>query len=117
MNQRLKLIGFTLFLTLGLFSLSPHWGQAQSVSSLAARVSRLESENFQLRSRLSRLENRIGQVNRPTPTLPQTSPPPELSDRPSAATDPMFDRLATLVIELKERVQALEVEVARLREE
>jgi predicted RNase H-like nuclease (RuvC/YqgF family) len=117
MNQRLKFISLTSILTLGLLYLSPQLVQAQSVSSLAARVSRLETENFQLRSRLSRIESQLGQVSRPTPTLPSPSPPPERPDRRTIVTDSMFDRLATLVIELKERVQTLEAEVARLKEE
>jgi outer membrane murein-binding lipoprotein Lpp len=111
-NRRLKFLMLLLILALGLLSLSPQFVHSQSVSSLAARVSRLETENFQLRSRLNRLESQLGQVNR----FPPSSPSLNLPENPPAVTDPMFDRLATLVIELKERVQSLEAEVAQLKE-
>jgi outer membrane murein-binding lipoprotein Lpp len=82
--------------------------KAQSLGSLNSRVSRLESENAHLRGRITRLENQLRNVGRTKPsggteqlTLPPSSPSPSIDD-------PMFDRLATLVIELKERMNALE---------
>jgi hypothetical protein len=81
---------------------------AQSVSQLDARVSRLESENSVLRSQLSQLSSEISRGNRGgvTVTPPRVSSPPTTSN--ALASDPMFNRLATLVIELRERIIALE---------
>lgn len=82
--------------------------KAQSLGSLKARVSRLESQNYRLRSRLNRLESQLKRVNSSNSLeggeqirLPSSPPAPSIQD-------PMFDRLAILVIELKERMNALE---------
>lgn len=84
---------------------------AQSVSQLSSQISRLESQNNLLQSRLSQLEAQVSQIGRasgvripaPQTRLPSASP---------LATDPMFNRLATLVIELRERIVALENRVS-----
>ena len=78
---------------------------SQNLGGIKTRISRLESENSRLSNRLTRLESQVRGVSSPTPkpsneTLYQ--PPNVLSQ------DPMFDRLATLVIELKERIVAIE---------
>ena len=77
------------------------------------RVSRLESELLSLRNRMSQLEAAIGRTSQPSgggslsaPSLPS----PAVDAYPTPA---MFDRLATLVIELRERVNTID---ARLRE-
>lgn len=82
--------------------------KAQSLSSIKARVSRLESENYRLRSRVNRLESQLKRVRSPSSSgdgeqirLPSSPPAPSIQD-------PMFDRLAILVIELKERMNGLE---------
>ena len=81
---------------------------AQSTSQLDARVSRLESENTLLRSRISRLET--GQSRPSSGSSAPAIPPSARSDQPTStlADDPVFKRLATLVIELRERIIALE---------
>jgi len=92
---------------------------AQSLSSLQSRIFRLESENAQLRSRFSRLEGELsrlgGRLPSPTPrsNIPAPVVPPRANQQVSSS-DPMFQRLATLVIELKERINALEEQVAEL---
>ncbi len=82
---------------------------AQSVSQLDARVSRLESENSVLRSQLSQLASQISRGDRGSGV---SVAPPRVSSPPASnsvlASDPMFNRLATLVIELRERIIALE---------
>ena len=94
---------------------------AQSSSALESRISRLESDSFQVRSQLTRLESQLGQLSgrspsqTPTPNRPPQVPPRSTRQRQVSSSDPMFDRLATLVIELKERVQALEAQVAALK--
>ena len=108
--RRLKqgLGGLCLFLVLALV-LIPRLSNAQSIG-LESRLSRLESEVFQVRSRLSNLESQISRVDRAAPSLPS---PRQQTINPSSE---MFDRLATLVIELKERIQNLEAKVSQLEE-
>jgi hypothetical protein len=77
---------------------------AQIPSSVSTRISRLESENSQLRSRLGRLESAVARLGRGEGVDLSPSPLPI----PAEAASPQFDRLATLVIELRERVVALE---------
>jgi BMFP domain-containing protein YqiC len=82
-------------------------------SNLDVRLSRIEAENSQLRSRISQLERAVsrgGSISR----APQRSPNAEIIEGP-VSSDPMFDRLATLFIELRERVDTLEAQVAELR--
>ena len=81
---------------------------AQSTSQLDTRVSRLESENTLLRSRVSRLETSQSRPGSGS-TAPSIAPsaPSDLSTS-TLADDPVFKRLATLVIELRERIVALE---------
>ena len=88
--------------------------KAQTLSSLKGRVSRLESANARLSNRLSRLESQVKRGRSPN-SLANREPisPPSPSPAPSI-DDPMFDRLATLVIELKERINALEARVEAL---
>lgn len=79
-------------------------------SGLEARVSRLESSNSSLRSQISRLESQLDRVSRAAGVSVPTAPP--LASDPSTPTaladDPTFRRLATLVIELRDRIEALE---------
>ena len=81
---------------------------AQSTSQLDIRISRLESENTLLRSRVGRLET--SQSRPSSGSSAPTIPPSARSDLPAStlADDPVFKRLATLVIELRERIIALE---------
>ncbi|MEB3337161.1 MAG: hypothetical protein VKJ46_06860, partial [Leptolyngbyaceae bacterium] len=91
---------------------------AQSSINLESRLSILESENLQLRNQVNRLESLISGVNRGTAQVPRSdlpstpnAPPPY---RAIAPKDPMFDRLATLVIELKERLDKLDTRLTQL---
>ena len=112
--QRFWLLCLLLLL---LFTFIPRFSNAQSIG-LESRISRLETELFQVRSRLSNLESQISRVERPAPTPSPTRSPQRSSPRqPTISPSPeMFDRLATLVIELKERIQTLETKVAALEE-
>ena len=81
---------------------------AQSTTQLESRVSRLESENSTLRSQINQLQNSVARLGRNSGV---ELAPPVISSAPvgsSLADDPVFKRLATLVIELKERVVAVE---------
>ncbi|MBI4780497.1 MAG: hypothetical protein HY785_04170 [Oscillatoriophycideae cyanobacterium NC_groundwater_1537_Pr4_S-0.65um_50_18] len=87
---------------------------AQSTTQLESRVSRLESENTTLRSQISQLQNSVSRLSRNTGV---ELPPAPISTSVSGsglADDPVFKRLATLVIELKERVVAVEEELSSL---
>lgn len=83
---------------------------AQS-SGLEARVARLESANSSLRAQVSQLQSQIGRVGRsaggPTASVPSGIANPSTS---ALADDPAFRRLATLVIELRDRIAALEAQ-------
>lgn len=87
---------------------------AQSTTQLESRLSRVELENTTLRSRIGQLES---QVSRLSSNAGINFSPPVPGDRSTSAAspladDPTFKRLATLVIELKERVVAVENQVA-----
>lgn len=95
---------------------------AQSSSALESRISRLETDNFQMRSLISRIESQLSAVSgrslppqNPSSTRPLAPSVPPRVNRQASSSDPMFNRLATLVIELKERIQALEAQVAELK--
>ena len=96
---------------------------AQSSAALESRISRVESDNFQLRSQLSNLESQISAIKgqsssqTPIPITPQAPPVVPRTNRQVTSSDPMFERLATLVIELKQRVQALENQVPQLKQQ
>jgi cell division protein FtsB len=96
---------------------------AQSSAALESRISRVESDNLQLRSQITYLESQIAGlrgVSSPQtaiPIRPQAPPVPPRTNRQITSSDPMFDRLATLVIELKQRVQSLETQVAQLKQQ
>ncbi|MBD2055543.1 hypothetical protein H6F88_05825 [Oculatella sp. FACHB-28] len=103
-------IALTLLLT---FLSAPLF--AQTSSQIGSRVSRLESENTTLRSRVSRLENTISRLSQSGGgSQIQLDPAPEVTPSTLQSGDPMFDRLATLVIETKQQVLALEERVAAL---
>ena len=88
---------------------------AQETSYLESRISRLEAENYQMRSLITQLDAQVDALqqsgaSRRSPTVPSIT-------RTTPSSDPMFDRLATLVVELKQRVQALETQVAQLKQQ
>lgn len=111
-----------LVLILG-FVFLPRLTLAQSPGLLESRIARIEAENFQLRSQVSRIESQLAQLSgrplsspqKPSPNLPAPRISSRTNRRQVSSSDPMFERLATLVIELKERVQSLEAQVAELK--
>ena len=83
------------------------------IISLRARVNRLEQEVNQLRSRNLRAPNaRPGKKLPISPAAPPSRPtvvnPPIVNGRAIGASDPMYERLATLLIELKEDVRNID---------
>lgn len=89
---------------------------AQNLGGLQAQIRRLESEVLQLRSQVNRLDSQASRVDRRSPASDRPVAPLELPDRPAAPppTDGQFDRLATLVIELKQDLQSLDRRVTQL---
>ena len=105
-RRKITILGFALVLVIVVLQV---FTPVQASSALETRVYRLESENFELRSRLGRLESQIsgasvGQAVRPSPR----------SNRSAPSLDARFDRLATLVIELKEQVDGLQARLSKL---
>jgi hypothetical protein len=97
------------------------WHQPAAAQS----TSITNTELIMLRNRVSRLENQVyraNQLNRnqfePSPSSPPTAiteTPPVVDGEPIGQTSPMYQRLATLVIELKEDVRALQQQVNQLQ--
>lgn len=117
MSKTLRVLGVMIALVL-LTLLSRSFTPVAASSALESRVSRLETDNSQLRGQISRLESEISRLAGTRQPRQASQPAPPTSSVPSLsvlADDPTFKRLATLVIELKERVVALENQVAELR--
>jgi hypothetical protein len=89
---------------------------AQTTTQLESRLSRLEFENDSLRSSLSQIQAQLSRLN-PNARI-DISPGSPASGRAPAtsalAEDPTFKNLATLVIELKERVVVLENQIGSI---
>ncbi|MDX2214801.1 MAG: hypothetical protein SFY66_16045 [Oculatellaceae cyanobacterium bins.114] len=105
-------VGIAIALLIVLTLLHP--AQAQSVSNLTARITRLESENSGLRSRVGRLESQLSRVGNAVGVRVPQSPPDQEPVRGELSSDPMFDRLATLAIEQRERMDRLEARLNAL---
>jgi outer membrane murein-binding lipoprotein Lpp len=105
-----------IVLILGLILLASKPVSSQSITGINAEISGL-------RSRISRLESEVRNLRSgnlsPAPGIPKTNPeaeansdsfnnPPVVDDRAIGRSDPLFERLATLLIELKEDVNNLE---------
>ncbi|WAL59536.1 hypothetical protein [Thermocoleostomius sinensis] len=88
---------------------------AQDTSFLSSRVSRVESETSALRSRLSQLESQVSRLSSNAGIGYATPSEVDIPQPSVSSSDPMFDRLATLAIELKERIVVLEEQVADLQ--
>lgn len=106
------------------FVIIPIQVKAQVSPGIDSRIVRLEAEIFQLRSQINRIESQLNQSQRRTPSRPNLSTPVHPPTSPSVpyrgstsalSSDPMFQKLATLVIELKERIQALEAKISPSR--
>jgi hypothetical protein len=81
---------------------------AQADFGTDSRIAQLESRVRSLEAQLNRLESAIARPGAPRSTPNPTAP------NPTAAPDPMFDRLATLVIEIKDDLHDIERRVAQL---
>jgi hypothetical protein len=121
MNRKYRLTSFFLatigfFLAIGIIFL-PHRSIAQSDSAV-------RSELNSLRSRVSRLESEIrgASARRDYPSRNQSVPRSPsgtgvVNGQTVGRSDPMFERLSTLVIELKDQVNKLDKRVKTLEQE
>lgn len=81
------------------------------IISLRARISRLEQEVNRLRSSVVSPSPRPPKPKQPTPPpaqRPTIINPPVVDGRAIGKSDPLYERLATLLIELKEDVRELD---------
>jgi BMFP domain-containing protein YqiC len=114
-----RILGLTIILVL---VLNLQNGLLAQDPSLNTRISSLEAQSTQLRSLVSRLESQVNQLestrfqgpSKAPPLSPKASPSLPSPGKPVSPADPKFERLATLVIEQRERINDLETRLARL---
>jgi len=108
--KRIRLLTLALVLVLiiwgGLFS---NTASSQQVES---RLNNLQADFNRVESRLNQIESQLYQ-NRQAPSTRTTLTPRQPTGRGNER-DKMFDRLATLVVELKQQVNTLEKRIAKL---
>lgn len=112
--MRKLLIAICLGLTL--LSLAVSQVRGQDASGLSSRITRLEFDLQNVKTRLSQLESQASRSRPAAPVSPRppTEPPAPLRE-PSLAEQ--FDNLAILTIELKQRVVALENRIDELEDQ
>ena len=81
-----------------------------------SRLNNLEYDFYRLESQVNRIESQLSRIGSPSPKTPNN---PTLSQRNSRRVSPrerdkMFDRLATLVIELKQDIKDLQKRIEQL---
>jgi hypothetical protein len=110
----LKVLGILTVTLLFLF-LWQSRSTAQTATQLESRLSRLEFENNALQTSLNQLEAQVSRLSSSAGLDFSLSEAPAGRTPAAAAAladDPTFKRLATLVIELKERVVAVEERIS-----
>jgi outer membrane murein-binding lipoprotein Lpp len=108
-NKLLLAVALFVIIWLGF---SSHPASSQQIES---RLNNLQADFRRFESRLNQIESQLNQT-RQSPSL-RSSPPFSLTPRRSVSPterDAMFDRLATLVVELKQQVNKLEARVSQL---
>lgn len=111
------MLGIALLLViLAWTSLTPDIALSQQVES---RIGSLEFDIRDIESRLNRIESQLNQSgNRVNSRTPATQTPNNSGrNRSQPSREQMFDRLATLVIELKQQVNKLETRVSSLEKQ
>ncbi len=116
------LIFLTIFLVINQLFLAHALITEVTPPVIAQSNSSLSSELFSLRTRVNQLEAQVRRLNqsisRSNNNTNNNIPVYPSRDNPTfvESIDPMFQRLATLVIELKERINVLEAKVANLEQ-
>ncbi|MEH1940421.1 MAG: hypothetical protein V7L01_09425 [Nostoc sp.] len=90
------------------------FGNTASSQQVESRIYNLEADLNRVESRLSQIESQLGSSRQSSPRTTLTPRQSSGSRRNLSQQDPMFDRLATLVVELKQQVNKLEARVAKL---
>lgn len=114
-NNMLKKIALCLTLVVVIIAWSGLSAPASSQDQ--SRINALEVDINGIESRLNRIESQLNQSRRvESPKVPSSpSSPTNIGrNRPQLNREQMFDRLATLVIELKQQVNKLETRVSKL---
>lgn len=112
------------------------FGGRIEISSVSAQSNLNNSDIISLRSRVNRLEQEINQIrysfrtnnSRPAKKLPipdRVAPnsrptvvnPPIVNGQPVGKSDPMYERLATLLIELKEDVNNINQRLTQIEQQ
>lgn len=109
MNKVTPLLIVTATLLLILF-----WHQMKPVgaqSGVDSRVSRLEAEVMSLRGQVNQLQTQVARLGNSGGSTPRIEAPEPQYSPPNSISKSMFDRLATLVIELKERMDSIDQRV------
>ena len=98
-------------------------GSAQSdlnlksdIISLRARIGRLEQEVNRLRGSLGK-PNQPLRTDRPSSAPSTTVNPPVVNGEAIGTSDPLYQRLATLVIELKEDVRSIDQRLSEIEKQ
>ncbi|MBW4689166.1 MAG: hypothetical protein KME40_29760 [Komarekiella atlantica HA4396-MV6] len=90
----------------------PKTASSQQVES---RLNNLEADFNRVESRLNQLESQLGQPRQPSSSRTTLTPRQSTGSRGNLSQqDRMFDRLATLVVELKQQVNKLEERVSKI---
>lgn len=111
-------LALLIFIFVGITVISDRSVAAQSTTDFRADI-------INLRSRVSQLEREVRRLsqssNRATPSAgnridsqPTIGNPPSINGQPIGRSDPMFERLANLLIELKQDVRELEQRVVEV---
>ncbi|WP_392534719.1 hypothetical protein [Nostoc sp. C117] len=108
--QVLILAGILVVIIWG--SLFSNTASSQQVES---RLNNLEADLNRVESRLNQLESQLKQPRQSSSPRTILTPRQSTNSRQNLLQqDPMFDRLATLVIELKQQVNKLEERVSKI---
>lgn len=112
MFNRLLFAGvLIIIILLGLLS-SP-----ASSQQIESRLNNLQADFNRVESRLNQIESQLGQNRQPSSARTTLTPPQSSANRRNlsqSGQQQMFDRLATLVIELKQQVNKLETRVSQI---
>ena len=110
-------------LSIGIFICIP---MVNSPSVSAQSINTINGQITNLRSRINRLEQTVRNLNRsnspnviknqPPTNNTNTGNPPVIDGQAIGRSDPLFERLATLIIELKEDVKNLDRRITNIEQ-
>ncbi len=117
---RIFLVLFCLFIvSFGVGVIYTPSVSAQSISRLDSRIDRLRFRLRKLEAQVRRLSQSNPRAASPSPDVGRSSQfedPPIVDDDPIDPNDPLFKRLATLVIEIKDDINKIEARLDNLEQ-